>query len=150
MVFYFLIQINLFSSFNIIESHNRKTLETYIAVKREITIHIQSINQNHLIILIQKINSISETNNHVKLESQIADQDLLNHISVESRRLFHFLISSFILSNMRIFASIAIQIDKINHAIDARVNTNQKNLTTVKTKITYKINAIDDISPDNL
>jgi len=47
-------------------------------------------------------------------------------------------------------ASIAIPIDKINQAIDAKVKTTQNILTIVNISITYIKSVIDAIKPDNL
>jgi len=119
-------------------------------VNNETTIQIASINQNHFIKFIQKINNITETINHVTFESQIADHDFLNHTSVEFNILFHFFNSSFILSKIRILASIAIQRDKINQAIEARVKTIQRDLTSDNIIITYIKSEIDAANQDNL
>ncbi|MDP3380792.1 MAG: hypothetical protein Q8S84_04660 [bacterium] len=96
------------------------------------------------------MNKISATNNQVIFESQIADQDHLNHIFIDSVILFQFLNSSFNLSNINIFASIAIQTDNISQATEAKVNTIPKDLTIAKTNNIYINKAIADINPDNL
>ena len=103
-----------------------KTFEIHITVKSETIIQRPSIRPNHFIIFIPNINNIKATINQVKFESHIADQDFLNQISVEYNISFHFFNSSLTLSNIRILASIAIQIDKISHAIEAKVRTIQK------------------------
>ena len=110
-------------------------LETHIAVKSETTIQIASIAQNHFIIFIPKINKISATKSQVIFESQIAVQECLNQVFIASFIFFHCWNSYFILSNIRIFASIAIQIDIINQAIEARVKTIQSAFTINKTII---------------
>jgi hypothetical protein len=78
--------------------------------------------------------NINATKNQVTFESQIADQDFLNQILLASKRFFHHFISSLILSNISILASIAIQIDNIRPAIDARVNVIPSHLIMAKTK----------------
>ena len=104
-------------------------------MKSETTIQIASIAQNHFIIFIPKMNNIIATRSPVILESQIADQELLNQIFNDSFMLFHSLSSAFILSKIKIFASIAIQTDSINQAIEARVKTIQNIFTIAKTII---------------
>jgi hypothetical protein len=86
----------------------------------------------------------------VKLESQIADHDFLNQTSVESKTVSHFFNSSLILSNINIFASIAIHIDKIKPAIEAKVKVIHKTLTIDNIITIYKNNAIDAITHDAL
>lgn len=110
-------------------------LDTHIAVNNETIIQIANIAQNHFIKFIQNMNNISAIKSQVIFESQIADQELLNHISNESFILFHKASSAFILSKIRIFASIAIHIDSISHAIDAKVNTIPNIFTINKTNI---------------
>ena len=61
-------------------SNKINILETHIAVKRETTIQIASIAQNHFIIFIPKINKISATKSQVIFESQIAVQECLNQV----------------------------------------------------------------------
>jgi hypothetical protein len=125
-------------------------LDIHIAENNETIIQIASINQNHLIIFIPNINKINATINQVTFESQIADQDFLNHITVESFKFFHSFNSSFILSKIRILASIAIPTESISHAIDARVNTTQSHLIIVKTIAIYISKATADINQANL
>jgi hypothetical protein len=127
-----------------------KTLDIHIAENKETTIQIASINQNHLIKLIPKIYKIIATKNQVRFESQIADQDFLNQILLASIKSLPFLSSSLILSKIRIFASIAIPIDNINHATEAKVRVTQNDFIIVKTITTYKNNEIEDIKPENL
>jgi len=86
----------------------------------------------------------------VTLLSHIADHDFLNQTSTESAIFFHDFNSSLILSKINIFASIAIPIDNISHAIDARVKTVQNTFTTVRTSITYINRETEAIKPDNL
>jgi hypothetical protein len=62
---------------------------------------------------------------HVILASQIAENDLLKPSVTASLSCCHFLSSSFTLSNMIILASIAIPIERTNHAIEAKVSTIQ-------------------------
>jgi hypothetical protein len=92
-------------------------------VKRLTSIQRANINQNPLIILIPNIKRIAATISPVIFASQIAENDLSNHVLTASLRSAHFLSSSFTLSNMSIFASIAIPIESTNPAIEARVNT---------------------------
>jgi hypothetical protein len=133
-------------------SDNRltSTLDINIVENNEITIQIANINQNHLIIFIQKTNNIIATTNPVTFESHIADHDFLNHILQALCIFSQFFNSSLILSNINIFASIAIPIDNINHAIDAIVKTIANDLITVKTNTIYINNAILAINHENL
>ena len=122
----------------------------YIAEKSETTIQIPSISPKPLIIFIPNMNNISATIKPVILLSQIAVHDFLNQTSVASGSFFHKAISSLILSKIRILASIAIQTDKISHAIEARVNTVQVDLTIASIITIYIAKASDETSPDNL
>jgi hypothetical protein len=115
-------------------------------VKSDNIIQIASINPKPFIIFIQKIKSIIAVINHVKFESQIADQDSLNHEPVASKIVSPSFNFSLILSKIKIFASIAIHIDNITQAIEAIVNTTQKNLTTANIKIAYIISAKEAIN----
>lgn len=81
------------------------------------------MSQNHLIILIPNTKSMIETISPVRLESQIALKEESNHFCTACSSLFHLRISSFILSNISIFASIAIPIDRTSPAILASVRT---------------------------
>gem|GEM_PF-621264 len=115
-----------------------KTLLTRIAVIKLTIIQIPNIKPNHLIIFTQKINKIIEIISPVILESHIADQELSNQICIDFfLSCFKlFLNSSFILSKIKILASIAIPIDKISPATEARVKIFQKDFITTSTKIT--------------
>jgi len=103
-----------------------------------------------LIIFTQNINNIRATISHVKLESQMAVHDFLNPIVVASSNFFHFFTSSLILSNISIFASIAIPIDRIKPAMDARVRTIHNVFIIVSTNIIYINKLIDAIRPEAL
>jgi hypothetical protein len=83
------------------------------------------MNQNPLIRFIPNTKRMRATIRPVIFASQIAENDLSNHIFTDSRIVFHCLSSSFTLSNMRIFASIAIPIERTKPAIEARVRTTQ-------------------------
>ena len=109
-----------------------------------------SIRPNHLIKFIPNINKTKATINQVTLLSHIADQDFLNHILVASSRSLPFFSSSLTLSKISILASIAIPIESISHAIEARVKTTPKLLTIDKTITIYKAKAIEAITHDNL
>ena len=61
-----------------------------------------------------------------------------------------FLSSSFILSKIRIFASIAIPIERTKPAIEASVNTTQNCFKTASIIATYTKSASAAISPENL
>jgi hypothetical protein len=63
---------------------------------------------------------------------------------------FHDFISSFILSNISILASIAIPTERINQAIEAKVNTTHNDLIIVKTNAIYISKAIEDINQASL
>jgi len=65
---------------------------------------------------------------------------------VASSNHFHVFNSFFILSNIRIFASIAIPTDNINQAIEARVNTIPSIFTIVSTIAIYISSAIAEIN----
>jgi hypothetical protein len=99
---------------------------------------------------IQKINNIVATIKPVTFESHIADQDFLNQIFVAEIIFSHDFNSSCILSNISIFASIAIQTDRINPAIEARVKVIPKILTINRIINTYNINDTDARKPANL
>ena len=105
---------------------------------------------NHLIIFIPNIKRIPATINPVILASQIAEKDLSNHICTASLNFSHFLNSSFILSKMMIFASIAIPIESTNHAIDARVKTIPNCFNIASVIAIYINNASAAITHDNL
>jgi hypothetical protein len=96
------------------------------------------------------MNKIIATIRPVTLESQIADQDFLNQILAEFIIFSQDSNSSLILSKISIFASIAIQIESIKPAIEARVRVIQRTFTIAKIITTYKINAIEARKPDNL
>ncbi|MDR3150156.1 MAG: hypothetical protein LBU14_00505 [Candidatus Peribacteria bacterium] len=94
-----------------------------------------SIRPKPFIIFIQNTKSIIAVIIHVKFESQIADQDSLNQASVASNIVSQSFNFSIILSNIKIFASIAIHIDNITHAIAAIVNTTQQTFAIANIKI---------------
>jgi hypothetical protein len=121
-----------------------------MAEKSETTIQIPSINQKPLIIFIPNIYKIKATIKPVTFESQIADQDFLNQISVASGSFLPKAISSLILSKINIFASIAIPTERINQAIEARVKTVQVDFTIAKTITIYIAKATEETNPDNL
>ena len=115
------------------EAKSISILLTYITVNNDIIIHIANNCQNHFIIFIPKMKSITATTNQVIWLSQIADQDLLNQVSIDLEKLCHKANSSLILSKTRILASIAIPTERISQAIEARVNTIEKTFTIAKT-----------------
>jgi hypothetical protein len=96
------------------------------------------------------MNNIIATINHVTFESQIADHDFLNQITVASFKSFHHFNSSLILSKIRILASIAIPIERINQAIEARVKTTHKLFIIDNINAIYINNATADINQANL
>jgi hypothetical protein len=134
----------------IFQSNAIKILLINITENRLTIIQIANIKPNHFIIFTQKINSIIEIISHVTFESHIADHDFTNQILIDFSKLFHIFNSSFILSNISILASIAIPIDKISPAIDAKVKTIHNNFIIDKTKTIYISKAIEAIKPDNL
>ncbi|MDR2640509.1 MAG: hypothetical protein LBC61_04260 [Candidatus Peribacteria bacterium] len=119
-------------------------------MKSESAIQIANISPKPFIIFIQNTNKIKATKSPVKFESQIADQDSLNQKSVESKILYPSLNFSLTLSNINIFASIAIQMDNITQAIEAIVSTIQNIFTIAKSNIAYIKSAIEAISPASL
>jgi len=127
-----------------------RILEIHITEKSETIIQIANINPNPLIKLIQKINRIIATISPVTFESQIADQDFLNQILAALAIFSHLLSSSLILSNIKILASIAIPIERIKPAIEARVRVIQRTLIIVRIIATYNRRAIEARKPDNL
>jgi len=131
-------------------ARNTNILLTQYTEKSETNIPKPSINQNPLIRLIPKMNSISATMNPVRLLSQIADQDFLKPSLLACLSEVVFLNSSLILSNIRILASIAIPIDSINPATEARVKTIPSVLTIDNTNITYINSDIDARTPETL
>ncbi|MDF1682644.1 MAG: hypothetical protein P1U46_02725 [Patescibacteria group bacterium] len=125
-------------------------MDINITVKSETTIQSQSISQKPFIRFIQNINNINATINQVIFESHIAVQDFLNHISVAESISLPFFNSSLTLSNISIFASIAIQIESIRPAIEAKVSTIEKIFTINNIAKTYKNKDIDANNHDNL
>jgi len=73
--------------------------------------------------LIPKIKRIPATIRPVIFASHIAENDFSKPILTASLSFSHFFISSFTLSNIKIFASIAIPIESTSPAIEARVRT---------------------------
>ena len=124
-----------------------KSLDTNTALNKLTTKPIPSINQNHLIIFTQNINNMSATIIQVRFESHIADQDFSNHSLIALSSFCHEAIASFILSKIKIFASIAIPTESISQAIDASVKTIQNILTIAKTKVIYTNKATADKNP---
>jgi hypothetical protein len=147
---YFFTHIYIYSDIFKSAKSTNKILEIHIAENKETTIHKPSINQKPLIIFIPNMYKIIATITHVTCESHIADHDSLNHIAVDSCNVFHCFNSSFTLSKIRILASIAIPMDKINQAIEAKVNTTQNNLIIVNTIAIYISNATADITQASL
>jgi len=86
----------------------------------------------------------------VMFASQMAEKDLSNHILCASLRVFRFLISSFILSKIKILASIAIPIERTSHAILASVRTIQNCFNIASVITIYVKRAIADMRPDTL
>ena len=136
--------------FTLFAKNKIKTFETHITVNNETNIQIANIKPNHLIKFIQNINSIKDTINHVIFESQIADQDFSNHVWVAFTISLVFCNSLFTLSNISILASIAIQIESIRPATEARVNVTHKSFITVKTTNIYINNEIEAANQANL
>lgn len=98
-------------------------------------IPIPNVSQNHLIILIPNINRINETISPVILESQIAEKDCWKPIFCASSNFFPFRSSSFILSNIKTFASMAIPIESTSQPREASVCTTQNCFKTASVKI---------------
>ena len=71
----------------------------------------------------------------VIFESKIAENEFLNHSLKDVLIFFQSFNNSFVLSNISMFESIAIQIDKIIQAIEARVITIQRSFTINAIKI---------------
>ena len=107
-----------------------------IALNKLTTSQTQSINPNHLIIFTQKMNRISATMIQVIFESQIADHDFSNHSLIALSNFCPEAIASLILSNIKIFASIAIQTESISPAIPANVRTIQNAFTIARIRVT--------------
>ena len=118
--------------------------------KSDTIIQSPRISQNHLIILIPKIKSISATINHVRFASQIAEKDCVNQASTASRNFLFLRSSSLMRSKMRIFASIAIPSESTRPAIEARVRTIENCLSINNIITTYIKSDIAAISQENL
>jgi hypothetical protein len=93
------------------------------AVNIEIKIQIQRFTANHLIIEVQNQIRIAQVIKDEIFESLIDVHALSNQISTDCKRFFQDILSSFILSNIRIFASTAIHIESMIQAIQASVKT---------------------------
>jgi len=86
----------------------------------------------------------------VTFESHIALHDLSNHTFTALSRSFPSLISALTLSNISIFASIAIPTESMRPAIEARVSTIPKVLSIASTITIYINSAIAAINHVNL
>ena len=149
--FSFFKPINIFKlSLNLGTTATINTLDIHIAENRETSIQIQSIIQNHLIKFVQNKNNITALTNEVTWESQIADHDLSKPMLKDFITSVLFLSSSFDLSKIKMLASIARPIERINHAIEDKVRTIQLNLTIAITIIIYARSAIQARKPDTL
>ena len=129
----FFIPINFIRDISFLESKTMNTLLINITENKLTTIQIASIRPNPLIILIPNINSIVATMKPVTFESHIALHDLLNQVFTAFSKSFHSLSSALTLSNMSIFASIAIPTESIRPAIEASVRTIPKVLRIART-----------------
>lgn len=98
-------------------------------MKSESAIPIPSMRPNHLMRFTQNAKRMKAETKDVTCESHIALHDFSNPRMVASMRLCFSRRASFILSNIRIFASIASPMDRIMPAIDARVRTMPKDFT---------------------
>ena len=127
-----------------------KSLEIKNTENKLTIIHSARMNPNHLIRFIQNIKRIMATMRPVMFASQMAEKDLSNHILCASLRVFPFLISSFILSKIKILASIAIPIERTSHAILASVRTIQNCFNIASVITIYVKRAIADMRPDTL
>lgn len=84
----------------------------------------------------------------VMCESQIADQDFPNPTIIAFSTSTPLRSSSFVRSNIRIFASMASQIERMIPAIEARVRTIPNDFTIARSMSPYITSAIPAISPE--
>ena len=83
-------------------------------------------------------------------ESKILVNALSNPEFIAVNNVLPALSSSFVLSKIRMFASTAIPIERINPAIPAKVKVTGIALNNAKSIIPYKIRAISAINPGAL
>lgn len=127
-----------------------RILEIHITEKSETNIPIASMSPNHLIKLIPNIYKIIATIRPVTFESHIAVHDFLNHILAALLIFSQAVSSSLILSKIKILASIAIPIDKIKPATEARVRVTHRNFMTDNIIATYISSATEAKNPEVL
>ena len=95
-----------------------------------------NVNANPLIKDVATKNKIAQTIKELKFESRIEGHALLNPSSIDYAKLFPDFISSFILAKIKIFASTAIPMERINPPMPAKVNVTGINLNIDNVKAT--------------
>src|SRR3989338_6274264 len=102
------------------------------------TIPIASVKAKPLINDVEKINKIAQTIKEFKLLSRIEGHARLNPSPIEPARLLPCFISSFMRAKIKMLASTAIPMDKINPPMPANVKVTGTSLKMAKTSATYK------------
>ena len=121
-----------------------------IAENKETKIPRPKVKANPFIKLVATKNKIAQTIRELKLLSRIEGQARLNPSSMACDRPFPAFISSFILAKIKMLASTAIPMERINPPMPARVNVTGISLNMAKTNPTYIIRAAEARRPGNL
>ena len=118
-----------------------------MAENKLITMPNANVKANPLIKDVENINKIAQTIKEFKLLSLIEGQALLNPSLIDKLKSLPLLISSFILAKIKILASTAIPMDRINPPIPAKVSVTGTNLNRERVSATYITSAIDANNP---
>ena len=136
MLFFVSYRIHLIFSAHLPTKTIRNILVINIAENKEIKIPSAKVNANPLINEVATKNNIAQTIKELKFESRIEGHALLNPSSIDCDKLFPDFISSFILAKIKMFASTAIPIERINPPMPAKVKVTGINLNIAKVSAT--------------
>src|SRR3989344_2167063 len=120
---------------------------TKIAENMLTTMPRASVRANPLINDVEKMNKMAQTISEFKLLSRMDGQARLNPSAMLAGRLLLCKISSFMRAKIRMLASTAMPMDKINPPMPANVNVTGTNLKIERTTATYTSKATEAIKP---
>ncbi len=131
----YVIHLHIHSTFSNLlpTNHLKKFLVTIIAENMLAIIPIAKVNANPLIMLVPSQNRITQVISEETFESRIDVHALLNPSSTAPAKLLPAFNSSFVLSKIKMFASTAMPIERINPAMPAKVRVTGINLKIAST-----------------
>src|SRR3989344_1534312 len=142
---------NYRSHFNFSNRGPTKTINNIrvmkIAENSETTIPNDNVSANPLINDVEKMNKMAQTIREFKLLSRMEGQARPNPSLMAAARLFPWLVSSFIRAKIKMLASTAIPMDKINPPIPAKVKVTGTSLKMARVMATYIRRATEASNP---